>query len=263
MLLELAASLRPHLPRDTALIRYDLPWSREGGEPPPLRAGRGLRRAVAAVQPPSTVVVDLRPSENDILTGMKSKWRYNIGLARRKGVEVIDDDGGRLAEWYDLHRETGVRDRIVLHSFAYYRALFDLARTYGAGAPEYRLLLAQVEGEAVAGIVVCFRGARAWYPYGASSDRHRGLMPNYLLQWQGIRMARERGCLSYDFCGIPPSDDPSHPMHGLYRFKTGFGGTIVHRPGCWDVALAPVRAAVYRRAEALRDLYYKRLRKRR
>ena len=59
-------------------------------------------------------------------------------------------------------------------------------------------------------------------------------MPTYLLQWEAVRAALSAGCLSYDFFGIPPADDPDHPMHGLYRFKTGFGGMILHRPGCWD-----------------------------
>jgi lipid II:glycine glycyltransferase (peptidoglycan interpeptide bridge formation enzyme) len=214
------------------------------------------------VQPPSTVVLDLRRSEEELLAAMKGKWRYNIGLAVRRGVTVVDDDGGRLDEWYALHRETGERDRIAVHSYAYYRVLFDMADDYGEGAPKYRLLLAESEGDLLAGIVVAFRGGVAWYPYGASSSSGRSLMPNYALQWQGIRMARERGCRRYDFFGIPPDDDPSHPMHGLYRFKTGFGGTIRNRLGCYDVVLRPLRYTLLRQAETARDFYYKRIRKR-
>ena len=86
-------------------------------------------------------------------------------------------------------------------------------------------------------------------------------MPTYALQWEGIKRAKEAGCISYDLGGIPPSDNPNHPMHGLYRVKTGFGGAIVHRAGCWDF---PVRFVLYRfysAAERLRGLYYGRIRK--
>jgi lipid II:glycine glycyltransferase (peptidoglycan interpeptide bridge formation enzyme) len=74
-------------------------------------------------------------------------------------------------------------------------------------------------------------------------------------------MAREHGCRTYDLYGIPPDDDHAHPMHGLYRFKTGFGGTIVHRLGCYDVVLNRPLYAALRLPEAVRYFYYKRLRR--
>jgi lipid II:glycine glycyltransferase (peptidoglycan interpeptide bridge formation enzyme) len=88
-------------------------------------------------------------------------------------------------------------------------------------------------------------------------------MFTYALQWQAIRLARERGCTSYDFFGIPPSNDPGHPMHGLWRFKTGFGGRIVNRYGCWDLPYSVVGYQGYHWVEVLRNWYYRRFRKRR
>ena len=99
-------------------------------------------------------------------------------------------------------------------------------------------------------------------PPGSSADRKRNLMPSYALQWQAMRLARDSGCRSYDLFGIPPRDDAAHPMHGLYRFKTGFGGTIFNRLGCWDVALRPLLYGAYRIAESLRGAYFRRWRKR-
>jgi lipid II:glycine glycyltransferase (peptidoglycan interpeptide bridge formation enzyme) len=77
-------------------------------------------------------------------------------------------------------------------------------------------------------------------------------MAPYALQWQAMRDAKASGCLFYDLYGIPPDENPDHPMAGLYLFKTGFGGTVVHRPGCWDYACRPVVTALYRAAEAAR-----------
>ena len=87
-------------------------------------------------------------------------------------------------------------------------------------------------------------------------------MPSYALQWAAIRWAREQGALRYDLYGIPPDDDPRHPMHGLYRFKTGFGGAVVRRQGCHDVVLNRPLYALLRLPERARYFYYKSLRRR-
>ena len=87
-------------------------------------------------------------------------------------------------------------------------------------------------------------------------------MPTYALQWRAIQLARAQGCETYDLYGIPPSNDPDHPMHGLFQFKTGFGGTIVNRLGCWDVVLKRAKYAFYHTAERARRFYYQRFRKR-
>jgi len=264
LLAGIGCGVAPHLPTETAFVRFDLPWHREGQGvlPQPLACGARLRRSPVEVQPSSTVMLDVRPEESVLLAGMKPKTRYNIRLAERRGVRVIEDEGSRLAEWYAQYRVTSRRDRITVHSLAYYRTLFDLARVYGEGAPVLRLLLAEVEGELVAGIIVAMYGPQAVYLYGASSDRHRDAMPNYALQWRAIQLARESGCETYDFFGIPPSAGSDHPMAGLFQFKTGFGGRILNRTGCYDVVLRPAVYAAYTGAERLRRLYYKTLRKR-
>jgi lipid II:glycine glycyltransferase (peptidoglycan interpeptide bridge formation enzyme) len=77
-------------------------------------------------------------------------------------------------------------------------------------------------------------------------------MATYLLQWQAMRDAKAAGCMRYDLFGIPPDDNPDHPMAGLYRFKTGFGGKTIHRPGSWDYVYRPVARLLFTAAEGLR-----------
>jgi lipid II:glycine glycyltransferase (peptidoglycan interpeptide bridge formation enzyme) len=275
----LAAALRPHL-KGCLFLRYDLPWAgeREGEEAASgaceagLRAA-GLRKAPMDIQPPDTVILDLGYEEESLLAAMKAKTRYNIGLAAKKGVRVEEGGAADLPAWYELYRQTARRDRIALHDYEYYRRQFELAQggagagpRSGAGsnagaAPELKLLLARHEGDLLAGILVAVHGRAATYLYGASSDAKRNLMPAYALQWEAIRLARRRGCLTYDLFGIPPSADPSHPMYGLYRFKTGFGGRMVHRPGCWDFAYRRAGYAAYAAAELARAWYFRRFRK--
>jgi len=270
-LVALSQALRPYLPR-CVFLRFDLPWGREGlgNHPEVLKNYNGLRKAPMDVQPPSTVILDLRAGEGELLAAMKSKTRYNIRLAARKGVELSIDRQGpserrsvepALAEWYRLYEETARRDRITLHGQQYYRTLFTLAGDYGAGGPELYLLSARHGGEFLAGIILALKGKRAWYLYGASSDIKRNLMPGYALQWRAILLAKERGCRCYDLFGIPPDDDPEHPMHGLFRFKTGFGGQVINRLGCYDLSYRPLLYRLYRLAEALRAAYFRRWRK--
>jgi len=114
------------------------------------------------------------------------------------------------------------------------------------------LYLAEHEGDLLAGIVTLFRGREAVYLYGASSDKKRNLMAPYALQLKAMEDSKAAGCVEYDLFGIPPNEDPSHPMAGLYRFKTGFGGRIIHRSGSWDFPCRPFLYRLFRSAEILR-----------
>ena len=253
-------------PRMTAaVLRYDLAWPAPEGETPPVPTTGRLRRAPVDVQPTSTVIVDLAATEERLLARMKAKTRYNIRLARRRGVEATVTPaaaalGAPLAEWYRLYRNTAARHHITAHGERYFATLFELAAA--AAEPELYLVTARHGGEPVGGIVVSICGRMARYLYGASTPRHRSLMGNYALQWAAMRLARERGCRAYDLYGIAPSADADHPWAGLYRFKTGFGGAIVHRCGCWDYPVRTIPYLLLRRAETLRRDYYARLRPR-
>ncbi len=263
LLREVGAAVLVHLPA-CVFLRFDLPWGAwgAGARPAALATGAALRKAPMDIQPPSTVVVDLAASEEELLAAMKPKTRYNVRLAARKGIRVERGGLEDLRSWYALYRETAQRDRITLHARAYYSELFQLAAAAAApGEVRLELLLAFRGRELLAGNIVAFRGQEAWYLYGASSSRHRNLMPTYALQWEAMRLARSLGCRRYDLFGIPPREETSHPMRGLYRFKTGFGGRIFNRLGCYDVPRRPGLYRGYRAAEALRALYFRRLRK--
>ncbi len=259
----LARALRPHLPHGTLFLRFDLPWAK-GGETPGSsgRAGPHLRKSASDMQPPNTVVVDIAPPLETVLSSMKPKTRYNIRLAGKKGVTVSEAGPDEFELWYSLYEETSRRDRIGIHSRAYYRGLLDAAREYRGARPTVTLLLARHEGDVLAGNIVAFWRSRAVYLYGASSGLKRNLMPTYALQWEAIRRAREAGCTSYDLFGVPPRPDPGHSMFGLYQFKTGFSENVLERWGTWDAVYRPVLCVLYRAAEAARMFYYRKLKKR-
>jgi lipid II:glycine glycyltransferase (peptidoglycan interpeptide bridge formation enzyme) len=249
MVVELAQALRPLLPPATAFIRFDPPWHKAGNEEP-LLLQHSLLQAAAAVQAPHTVIIDLAPDEQAVLSQMKSKCRYNIGLSSRKGVTVRRMDEEGIAAFYALLQETALRDKMSIHSLEYYEKLFAHVREYCGICPKVLLYGADYEGELLAALVVLVHKGTATYLYGASSNKNRNLMAPYALQWQAMKDAKGAGCTCYDLFGIPPDDDPSHPLSGLYRFKTGFGGTIIHRPGCYDYVYRPVVKTLFTSAES-------------
>ena len=100
-----------------------------------------------------------------------------------------------------------------------------------------RLYMAYYEGEAIAGTLAIWYGDKVWYLYGASANEHRNLMPNYMLQWNMIEWAVEKGCRIYDFRGVPGQVGEEHPLYGLYKFKLGFGGDYVEFVGEMDLVL--------------------------
>ncbi|MCL2609730.1 MAG: peptidoglycan bridge formation glycyltransferase FemA/FemB family protein [Treponema sp.] len=248
-LADLARSLVAFLPAGTCFIRFDPPWQSENL--PGLLLPAPFRRASADIQAPDTVIVSLSPSEAELLAGMKPKWRYNVALAGKRGVTVsVGNPETDLGLFYGLLEKTARRDGIAVHGIGYYRRLFE--RAAGESGVTLRLYMARHEGDCLAGIVVLHRGSTATYLYGASADLKRNLMAPYALQWRAMRDAKAAGCAEYDLFGIPPDADPDHPMVGLYRFKTGFGGKIVHRPGSWDFPAKPLPYRAFRLAESLR-----------
>ena len=204
-------------------------------------ARRGWRPSAEQIQFRNTVVSDLTQSEEALLAGMKPKWRYNIRLAERRGVIVRDGAPADLPVFYAMYVETGQRDGFLVRPYAYYQHIWESFLVHGLA----HLLLAEVEGQPVAGLILFRFGPTAWYFYGASTAHARDLMPNHALQWAALQWARAAGCSRYDWWGAPDVLDESDPMWGVYRFKTGFGGQFVPGIGAWDFPTGRTRYWLY------------------
>ena len=225
-----------------------------------------IEKTATDIQPPDTVLLSLLESEEKILSEMKSKWRYNIRLAAKKGVEVKSysakeaDFSKAFEEFFKLFMQTSERDGVQFHQKNYYLDLLN-SSAENPNAPVVKLYLAKHESDVLAGIITLFCKKEAVYLYGASGNIKRNFMPAYLLQWNAICDAKKFGCPIYDFYGCPPEENKNHPMHGLFLFKTGFGGKLTHRPGSFDVVLKKNWYTLYRTAEKLRAWFYKSLKK--
>ena len=226
----------------------------------------GFHPSPQMIQPQSTVVLDIGDGEEAILARMKSKWRYNVRLAKKKGVTVREGTAADLVTFHALMQTTGARDGFYVHSPEYFNAAFELFVPKRA-----TYLFADYEGQPLAAIVVFMVGETAWYLWGASSNRERNRMPNHALQWAAIQWARARGATRYDLWGIPdpigqvaaalpkygdmgiPALDlpidltklPPGDLWGVYRLKQGFGGNVVRFVGAWDKALSAPTYKLY------------------
>lgn len=254
---ELSEIMRSFLPSDCIMVRFDLAWeSYWAKEPdffgpdgkwlgPPASSFQEIRfnyntvkwnfkKAFSNNLPSNTIFIDLTKSKDDLLKSMKQKTRYNISLSKRKKVTVRIAGIRELETWYSLYRETSARNHFHLHDINYFQTILSVNADRTQSPVDVMLLIAEANGKPLASMFLVISGNRGTYLYGASSSENRNLMANYALQWEAINIAKEMGCTEYDMFGVAPASDPGHPLYGLYRFKSGFGGELFHSLGCWD-----------------------------
>ncbi|HPB62136.1 MAG TPA: peptidoglycan bridge formation glycyltransferase FemA/FemB family protein [Rectinema sp.] len=251
----LSSELKELLDPSCMFIRWDLPWESPYSEdedrfddkgnwlgPPETRlrelrmnwgvTGSAVRKAPTDILPPDTIIIDLNREESQILAEMKPKTRYNTRLSFRRGVHVRHGKASDLDIWMKLYEQTARRNEIVYHDRRFFEALL-VQRCHDATV---HLLIAEKQSIPLAAMFLSISADRATYLYGASSDEGRSLMAPYALQWTAIKESKQHGCHSYDLFGVAPGPNPEHPLYGLYRFKAGFGGEMIHRQGSWDYA---------------------------
>lgn len=181
-------------------------------------------------------------TEEEVMAAFEQKTRYNVRLAAKKGVttrfwggdEAIPDDA--LTAFADIMQTTGRRDGFLVRSKSYF------ANMLKALGPHGRLYMAYLGEVPVSGAIASQYGDKTWYMYGASSNEHRNVMPNYLLQWEMIRWSIETNCRIYDFRGVSGDLSPDNPLYGLYRFKKGFNGDFCEFCGQFTMVYKPLVA---------------------
>ncbi len=275
---QLSLALAPLLKGGIACIRYDTAfdspytdreyWSSSGqwkGAPRAqireLRMNfgteyRALRKAPRDHLCPDTVILDLRSTEDEILSRMRQTTRNSIRRALKSGAEFRVRGAEWLPEWYRLYRETAERKGFYFDEPEYFFSLLSCSFAGGrAGAgglvPRFAVISAEKDGIPLAGCIIAAYGKHGYYMYAGSSTVMRECMPNYGIQLEAIRWLKSQGCETYDLMGVPPNGDPNHSMYGLYTFKTGLGGSLVHYTGCWDWPLDDEQYILFRNAENL------------
>jgi lipid II:glycine glycyltransferase (peptidoglycan interpeptide bridge formation enzyme) len=234
-------AVRAELPRRLGRVshlRIDPEVERGGPDDPDGALQASLRsaswRPAAAIQPPSSRVIDLRPAEEALWADLRRKWRQYVNKARAAGVGVIEAGGERLDDFYRIYRETASRAGFPIRTPGAYRDI------WAAFAPSgnARLLFAiSGDGDPLAVLFLVRCGPRVVEPYGGMTAAGAETRANYLLKWEAMRRSQAAGATSYDMWGMVTP--------GIARFKAGFGGREVHYVGAWDLVLDGFGRSVY------------------
>jgi lipid II:glycine glycyltransferase (peptidoglycan interpeptide bridge formation enzyme) len=225
-------------------------------ESPPDPTALGFRTAPQTIQPPRTILIDITSDDDAIMARMNQGTRRKIRQSLKNGVVYREASREDVARFTQLMTTTGARNDFGVHEATYYERAYDLFVPQHAA-----LILAEHEGETLAGVMVFAVGKTAWYLYGASSDSKRNLMASYGVQWAAIQWAKARGCTTYDLWGIPDEDEATleagfeargDGLWGVYGFKRGWGGQVVRSLGAWDYMYNPALYAAYKLALRVR-----------
>ena len=166
-----------------------------------------------------TAIIELNQTEEEILSGMKPKGRYNIKLATKKWIVVkeVEKTKENIESYYNLMLETTSRDNFSGNTLKYYRDFLKYIT-------ESKLLLAYSWDTIVAGWIFTFREKLAIYYYWASTSKKefRNLMAPYLLQWEAIKVAKKEGSKIYDFLWVATPWEDKHPLKWVTDFKNKF-----------------------------------------
>ncbi|MFA6306664.1 MAG: peptidoglycan bridge formation glycyltransferase FemA/FemB family protein [Patescibacteria group bacterium] len=175
------------------------------------------------IQPSKTLILDLTKSEEELLKEMHQKTRYNIKLAAKKEVKMVEAGPERFDDFWRLMNLTGERDNFRPHGIDYYKKMLE------ADSDFIKLYFAEYKGKPLVTGIFSYFGDTVSYLHGASADHDREVMAPYLLHWQIIKEVKAAGFKYYDLCGINEKRWP-----GVTRFKKGFGGFEHDYPGTFD-----------------------------
>lgn len=190
-----------------------------------------------------TFQIDLQQSEETLLKNMMQKTRYNIKVAQKHEVTVVEDNSSAaFNEYLSLTFQTTKRQKFYAHDEDYHRKMWRTLNPAGIA----RLLKAEYQGKTLATWIVFVFNNILYYPYGASSREHKNVMASSLVMWEAIRFGKKIGCHAFDLWGsLGPNPNPGDPWFGFHRFKLGFGPKLVEFIGTFDLIINPQLYRLY------------------
>jgi lipid II:glycine glycyltransferase (peptidoglycan interpeptide bridge formation enzyme) len=197
-----------------------------------------------------TFILDLTKSEDELLSAMHPKTRYNIKVAQKHNVQVREDNSpSAFAAYLKLTQETTSRQGFYAHSTTYHKTMWEVM--YKAGIA--RLFTASYGDEILSAWIVFVWEDTIYYPYGASSRLHREVMAPTLLLWEIAKWAKKKGLKKFDLWGaMGPQPDIKDPWYGFHRFKQGFNPRLVEYMGSHDLILIAPLYTLYTFADSVR-----------
>jgi lipid II:glycine glycyltransferase (peptidoglycan interpeptide bridge formation enzyme) len=199
--------------------------------------------------------LNMLPDEDALFANLNSKTRYNVRLAQKKGVEIVENTSEAGMETFiTLMLETTNRQHFFSHTAGYYRTMW---RVLGC-VPNSMLHIFQgcFNGDVLVSWIVFLFNGKLYYPYGASSDRNREVMASNLMMWHVIQFGKAHGCTDFDMWGaLGPNPDVHDPFYGFHHFKQGYNPVLMENLGTYDVVYKPAHYRLFGMANKLRWRY--------
>lgn len=193
-------------------------------------------------------ILSLEPEEKALLASMHSKTRYNIRVAERHNVKIVEDNSeSGFEQFMKLYSETTTRQKFYAHTYSYHKYLWEILTSkkgkVGKNKMSYHLFHAKIEDPEpkilTSWVLFTFNNV-LYYPYGASSREHRDAMANNLIMWEAIKFGKKIKCTHFDMWGaLGPQPDAKDPWYGFHRFKEGYGAKLTEFTGSYDLILNP------------------------
>jgi len=190
-----------------------------------------------------TFQLDISKNEEELLKNMHQKTRYNLRLAEKRGVEIIEDNSeAGFEDYWKLMEETTKRQGFFAHGKNYHRKMWQTMIESGMG----HLFKAVFEGKTLTTWMIFILNDTIYYPYGASSNENREVMASNLMMWEVIRFGKKQGCKLFDMWGsLGPIPDVRDPWYGFHKFKQGYGAELVEFLGSFDLVVSPTLYKLY------------------
>ena len=195
---------------------------------------KGIKKSKKYIQPQKTVILNLNLLEEELLSQMRHKTRYNIRLAEKKGLRL--EESTDVETFWRLLQNTAKNDKFYTHTKDYYEKLlsyFHHDRSENTTELSARLFFVYHHNQAIAGAIVMTYGDTAYYLHGAMDRDYKKLMAPYFMHWEIIKFFQLTSYKHYDLWGIDAQNWP-----GVTRFKLGWGGETKEYSGSFDIPIS-------------------------
>jgi len=207
-----------------------------------------------------TFVLDISKPDEDLLKSFHHKTRYNIKIAMKRKVKVVEDSSDKsFKEYLQLTHETTTRQKFYAHTPSYHTKMWETLKENSKNGLSAHLLKAVYRPEGkknevtlAAWILFTFHDT-LYYPYGASSSLYRNVMASNLIMWEAIRFGKKQGLQHFDMWGaLGENPNPKDAWYGFHKFKEGYGATHTEFVGSYDLVINPVLYQLYKVADKAR-----------
>jgi len=167
-------------------------------------------------------IIDLNGSPDTVFQNIGARTRKNIRRALRDNKVEIEEvhDQAKLNECYELLVKTYARAEVPLADRLLFEAAFNVLRPKNM----IRIVLARVDGVAVASSIEFLYKDMMYGWYGGLDRAYAEFLPNEILMWHILEWGVNHGYKTYDFGGAGKPDEE----YGVRDFKAKFGGTLVN-----------------------------------